>query len=158
MKLAGNRLIESVVGQTAKSMVKTIEGDIPLTPFEKDPKETTIALITTSGVHLKSQPMFDVEAGDHSVRLIPYHCHEDDLMISHTHYDRTDADKDINCVFPLARLRELAEEGIIGRVATTHFGLMGYIPETTKLINETIPIIIQQLKTEEVDAVILNPG
>ena len=54
---------------------------------------------------------------------------EEDLMISHTHFDRTDADQDINCVFPLTRLKELAAEGIIGGVAPTHYGFMGYIPE-----------------------------
>lgn len=158
MKLAGNRFIESVVGQTAKSMVKAIEGEIPFTLFQKEAKKATFALITTSGVHLKSQPVFDVEAGDHSVRFIPNHCVEDDLMISHTHYDRSDADKDINCVFPLARLRELAEKEVIGGIALTHYGLMGYIPDTKPLVEETIPAIIKQLQIENVDAVILNPG
>lgn len=158
MKLSGNRLIESIVGASAKSMVHAIEGEIPFVLFEKTAKEAVFALVTTAGVHLKTQDVFDVEAGDPTVKFIPSSCREEELMISHTHFDRKDADQDINCVFPLTRLKELEAEGIIGGMAPTHYGLMGYIPNTKPLIEETIPVIIKQLQEEKVDAVILNPG
>lgn len=158
MKLSGNRLIESIVTQRAKHMVTPIIGDIPFHPFEKSPEESVFALITTAGVHLKAQEIFNVEAGDTSVRFIPVNANQEDLMISHTHFDRTDADEDINCVFPLIRLNELAEEGLIGGVAATHYGLMGYIPDPKLLIEETIPTILKQLRMDGADAVILNPG
>ncbi|MBB6445592.1 glycine/sarcosine/betaine reductase selenoprotein B family protein [Bacillus benzoevorans] len=158
MKLSGNKVIESVMGLKASNMVHPIEGEIPLTPFAKDVGDSVIALVTTSGVHLKSQGVFDVEAGDPTVRFIPHTSIETDLMISHTHFDRSDADRDINCVFPLTRLKELAAEGVIGGAAPTHYGLMGYIPNTKPLLEETIPKIVQQLTSEHVDAVLLNPG
>jgi len=158
MKLSGNRVIETIMTQRAKYMVSPIEGEIPLAKFTKKPEEAKFALITTAGVHLKTQTVFEVEDGDPTVRFIPYHCGEEDLMISHTHFDREDADQDINCVFPLTRLKELAEEGLIGGVANTHYGLMGFIPNTEPLIEETIPLIINQLNADRVDAVILNPG
>ena len=139
-------------------MVHPIDGEIPITAFEKTASDSVFALVTTAGVHLKTQQVFDVDAGDPTVRFIPSTSVEDDLMISHTHFDRGDADRDINCVFPLTRLEELTEEGIIGGVAPTQYGLMGYIPETGPLINETIPKIVQQLIAERVDAVLLNPG
>jgi D-proline reductase (dithiol) PrdB len=158
MKLSGNRFIESIVGYRAKHMIHANKGSIPLTKFTKPANESVVALITTAGVHLKNQPVFDVEAGDPTVRLIPWATKEEDLMISHTHFDRSDADQDINCVFPLTRLRELAAEGIIKEVAANHYGLMGYIPNTVPLLEESIPLIIQQLQNDQVDAVILNPG
>ncbi len=158
MKLSGNRLIESIVGLGAKHMIQANEGEIPFAKFTKPANESIIALITTSGVHLKNQPIFDVEAGDSSVRLIPSNTSEEELMISHTHYDRSDADKDINCVFPLARLRELAADGAIKNAAANHYGLMGYIPNPALLLEESIPFIINQLQQDQVDAVILNPG
>jgi D-proline reductase (dithiol) PrdB len=158
MKLSGNRLIESIVGYRAKYMIHTNKGSIPFTNFTKPANESVVALITTAGVHLKSQPVFDVDAGDPTVRLIPGATEDKDLMISHTHFDRSDADQDINCVFPLARLRELAAEGIIKEVAANHYGLMGYIPNTAPLLEESIPFIVQQLQNDQVDAVILNPG
>lgn len=139
-------------------MVSPIKGNIPFVPFTKPATEAVFALITTAGVHLKTQPTFNVEAGDASVRLIPSSVLEEDLMISHTHFDRSDADQDVNCVFPLFRLKELACKGIIGGVAPTHYGLMGYIPDTMPLVNDTIPLILKQLKEDKADAVILNPG
>ena len=158
MKLSGNRLIESIVSLKAKNMVHTIQGEIPLVKFIKSPQEAVFALITTAGVHLKTQEPFDVEAGDHRVHFIPADIQEEELMISHTHFDRADADLDVNCVFPLFRLKELSESGEIGRLAATHYGLMGYIPNTAPLIEETIPMMIKQLREDQVDAVILNPG
>ena len=158
MKLSGNKLIETVMEVKAKGMVDSIIGDIPINRFEKETSDSTIALVTTAGALLKTQEVFNVVDGDPTVRFIPSTSVEDDLMISHEHFDRFDADQDINCVFPLTRLKELAEEGIIGGVANTHYGLMGYIPDTQPLIEETIPKIVQQLITDGVDAVILNPG
>lgn len=158
MKLSGNRVIESIMSKKAKTMVEPIEGEIPFVPFDKPIKESTVALVTTAGVHLKTQDVFEVEDGDPTVRFIPFSSSEDELMISHTHFDREDADKDVNCVFPLTRLKELAETGVIGNVASTHFGLMGYIPDTRLLVEETIPKIVKQLEVDKVDIVILNPG
>lgn len=139
-------------------MIQPILGDIPLTHFTKATNEAVFALVTTAGVHMKTQPVFDVEKGDPTVRFITSATEEKELMISHTHFDRSDADRDINCVFPLFRLREMAEKGIIGGIAPTHYGIMGYIPDTKPLIEETIPLILKQLQDEKVDAVILNPG
>ena len=79
----------------------------------KNAQEAVFALVTTAGVHLKTQDVFDVEAGDPTVRFIPSGCREDDLMISHTHFDRADADQDINCVFPLTRLKELEQKALL---------------------------------------------
>ncbi|GAB7387838.1 glycine/sarcosine/betaine reductase selenoprotein B family protein [Bacillaceae bacterium] len=158
MKLSGNRLVERIVSQRAKKMVSSIEGPIPLVPFRKPLPEAVIALVTTAGVHLASQPVFDVEGGDASVRFIPADTPPEKLTISHTHYDRSDADRDVNCVFPLERLRELAAEGTVGSAAPTHYGLMGYIPDTKPLLEETIPAIVRRLQGENVDGVLLNPG
>lgn len=158
MKLSGNKIIETIMEQKAKSMVETIEGEIPLTPFVKDPKTATFALLTTAGVHLKTEEPFEVVEGDHTVRFIPTTTTEEELMISHEHFDREDADLDLNCIFPLTRLKEIHQEGLIGNIANTHYGLMGFIPNTQALINETIPKIIAQLKQDQVDALLLNPG
>ena len=129
MKLSGNRLIESIIGYRTKSRIQANEGPMPFVKWTKPANEAVFALITTAGVHLKTQPVFDVEAGDSSVRMIPLGCKDEDLMISHTHFDRSDADQDINCVFPLSRLKELAAQGVVGGAAKTHYGLNGVYSE-----------------------------
>lgn len=149
---------QKLIGKYAESKVKSVEAPPAIAEWSKELSEARVALITTAGVHLKSQEIFQVEKGDASYRIIPKEALPSDLMISHTHYDRTDADQDINCVFPLERLRELFDEGIIGSVSDVHFGLQGYIPNPETLIQEIAPSIAHQLKCEQVDLVILSPG
>ena len=71
MKLSGNKLIESVVQVKAKGMVHAIKGEIACTPYEKPVKDSVFALVTTAGVHLKTQEVFNVVDGDPTVRFIP---------------------------------------------------------------------------------------
>ncbi len=100
---------------------------IPYTPNRRSLAECTVALATTAGVHLKSQAPYDLE-GDATYRMVPGDAPSGELMITHGHYDHADADRDINCVFPIDRLRELAAEGVIGGVGNKHIGAMGYTP------------------------------
>lgn len=88
-------------------------------------QDSVFALITTAGVHLHDQEPFDID-GDNSWRVIPGDVESTQLMITHDHFDHRDADQDVNCVFPIDRLRELANEGIIAGVSNTHLGFMGY--------------------------------
>ena len=96
-------------------------GDIPWTPLRRPLAEATVALVTTSGVHLRDDRPFELSS-DHTFRVIPRGADAGDLSITHQAYDRTDALRDINLVFPLPRLRELEAEGAIGRVAEHHYG------------------------------------
>ena len=92
---------------------------VPFTPFERDLSKATVALVTSAGVHRKDQPGFNIadELGDLTFRIINGDVNAADLMVTHHHYDHTDADADINVVFPIEPLRELAAEGFIGAVA-----------------------------------------
>ncbi len=48
--------------------------------------------------------------------------------MSDSYYDTDDAVEDVNCVFPIDRLRELDEDGTIGSVAPRLWsGFMGRI-------------------------------
>lgn len=127
------------------------------TPVTKPLKEMTIALATAAGVHLKSDKRFNL-AGDFTFRLIPGDSLTSELMVSHGGYDNGDVNKDVNCMFPLDRLRELADEGFIKAVATTHVGFMGGGGNQEKFKNETGPAIAKILKDEGVDAVLLTAG
>jgi D-proline reductase (dithiol) PrdB len=127
------------------------------TPVTKPLKEMTIALATAAGVHLKSDKRFNL-AGDFTFRLIPGDTPTSELMVSHGGYDNGDVNKDVNCMFPLDRLRELAAVGFIKAVAPVHVGFMGGGGNQEKFKNETGPAIAQLLKDEGVDAVVLTAG
>jgi D-proline reductase (dithiol) PrdB len=130
---------------------------IPYTPRTHEVAETVFALVTTAGVHLKEQEAFDL-AGDNSWRVIAGDTPIEQLMISHEHYDHRDADQDINCVFPLARLRELAAEGVIAGVSDKHLGFMGFTQNFRDLYERAAPEMAKILVRSKADGVILTAG
>lgn len=127
------------------------------TPVTKELKDMKIALATAAGVHMKSDKRFNL-AGDFSYREIPGDAPVSEMMVSHGGYDNGDVNKDINCMFPIDRLRELAEAGFIKEVAPMHFGFMGGGGDQDKFTNETGPEIARRLKEEGVDACVLTAG
>jgi D-proline reductase (dithiol) PrdB len=130
---------------------------IPYTQRSRELKETTFALVTTAGVHLRDQEPFNVD-GDNSWRLIPGNVQASQLTVTHEHYDHRDADEDINVVFPIARLRELAEEGIIGGVSDKHLGFMGYTQNFRDLYERAAPEMAKIILRSKADGVVLTAG
>lgn len=150
-------LREKIIGKIAERMVVTIDEAPAHIEMEKNLSQAKVAFVTTSGVHLRSDKPFNVK-GDHTFRMIPGAADVNEITITHDHYDHKDADEDLNCVFPLEMLQQMQKEGRIGSVAPRHYGLMGYIPRTDLLRNETAPEIARQLKEDGVDLVLLSPG
>ncbi len=130
---------------------------IPYTPFDRDLSDTTIALVSTAGVHLKTQEPYNVD-GDGSYRVIPSDTDVADLMVTHTHYDHSAADQDINVVFPIERLRELVAEGTIKGLNTEFFGMMGYTLKMKQVLDETGPEIAKKIERSATDLVLLTGG
>ena len=129
-------------------------------PLRRPLTQCRVALVSTAGVHLKSQPAHDLlnPHGDPSFREIPGDTPARALAVDHSHYDTSDANADPNCVFPIDRLRELARMGVVGAVAPLHFGLMGFIPDGRLLRDTTAPIVAERLLDSGADAVVLTPG
>ncbi len=128
--------------------------------LKKPLNQCKVALVTSAGIYLNTQEPFDVESefGDWSYREIPADSNPGDLKISDTHYDHSEADADINCIYPISHILTLKSEGVIKDVASNHYGFMGYVPDPEKLIHETAPEVAQKLVEDEVDLVFLTPG
>jgi D-proline reductase (dithiol) PrdB len=137
-------------------------GPPPWTSLAKAIAQCRIALVTTAGVHRVEDAPFDMndKDGDPSYRVIPKEATLDTLRITHDYYDHRDADKDVNIVFPLERLREFAKEAVIGEVAPLHYSFMGHIDgrHVSRLLSDTAPAVARQLQREHVDAVVLTPA
>jgi D-proline reductase (dithiol) PrdB len=134
---------------------------VPFTPFDRELSRATIAIVTAAGVHRKDQSPFNIadELGDLTFRVIGSDAQVGDLMVTHHHYDHTDADRDINVVFPIDALRALAAEGVIGGEAREHVGYMGYTMQLKRMYEETAPQIADEVdKRSRADAVILTGG
>ena len=134
---------------------------VPFTPFDRGLSKSTIAFVTAGGVHLKDQEPFNIanELGDLGYRIIPQDVDSAQLMVTHHHYDHSDADKDINVVFPIDVLRDLHTDGFIGGVAKKHVAYMGYTMQLKAMYEGTAPEIANEIdKGSSADAVVLTGG
>jgi len=129
---------------------------VPFTPFRGALEEASVMLVSTAGVHHKDDPPFDTD-GDTSFRAISGDARAADLRVADTHYDHGCIDRDVNCVFPIDRLYELAEERRIRAVAEKHFSL-GFTQALRQLRDDTIPKLVREVEIVRPDAVLLTGG
>lgn len=134
--------------------------EVAFTRPEKPMNEAVVALGSTSGAHLANQTPYDMQdhAGDLTVRFIPGDTPMDDIVFTHDHTDHADADKDPNCLFPLGRLRDLADQGVIGAVSPIHASASGFMPDPGPFLRDTVPEVIDRFRAAEVDVVLFTPG
>jgi D-proline reductase (dithiol) PrdB len=134
---------------------------VPFTPFEGELGKSTIAIVTAAGVHRRDQEPFNIadELGDLGYRVFDEYVKATDLKVTHHHYDHSDADKDINVVFPIDVLRDLQTEGFIRDVARKHIGYMGYTMQLKAMYEGTAREIANEIdKGSRADAVVLTGG
>jgi D-proline reductase (dithiol) PrdB len=141
------------------------KGSIPWTPMSKPLSQTTLALVTSAGISLKSDPPFDMERekrepiwGDRSFRTIPRETTEKDIEVNHLHIKTTYIKQDINVILPLARMAEFERERVIGRLAPTAYSFYGFQWQNTDFLKEAIEPISKRMKAEGVEAVLLTPA
>jgi D-proline reductase (dithiol) PrdB len=135
---------------------------VPWTSLKKSLPQCRIALITTGGVHLKSDDPFDMndKDGDPTYRKIPSTATAGDLCITHDYYDHRDADEDINLVLPIDVLKEAQNTGLVGESSEFFYGLMGHIEghHLQTLLEQTAKSVVQDLQRQKVDIALLVPA
>ena len=126
-------------------------------PFVDGPKlsKRRVAIVSTAGLQRRGDRPFSVGAADY--RVIFDDTEAADMAMSHvsTNYDRSGFEQDINVVFPIDRLRELAADGGIGSVARYHYSFMGATDPMQ--MEETARHLAGLLKQDRVDACLLVP-
>ena len=119
--------------------------------------ESRVAIVTTAGLRIEGSA--DWDPGDQGVTIIPHDAEELTLAHFSPNFDRTGWVLDKNVVFPIDRLREMADEGIIGSLAETHVSFMGaQIDHTLETIRlDSGPAAAKALHADDVDLVLLTP-
>ncbi len=119
-------------------------------------KDANVAIISTAGLHRRSDPPFKIGAVDY--RLLPGDVNFADVVVSHisTNFDRSAFQQDPNIWFPLDRLREMAANGEIRSVAQWHYSFMGAQPNHQALA-ATGEEVGRLLAADEVDIALLIP-
>ena len=141
------------------------KGFIPWTPMAKPLSRTTLALVTSAGISLKTDPPFDTERekmeplwGDRSFREIPRESSEKDIEVNHLHINTTYIKQDINVILPLTRMAEFEQEGMIGHLAPTAYSFYGFQWKNSDFLKEAIEPISKRMRLEGVEAVLLTPA
>jgi hypothetical protein len=129
---------------------------VPFTPFQGKLEETSICLVSTAGVRHRDDAPFNTE-GDATWRVIGSDVAAKDLRYDDTHYDHACVDRDLNCVFPIDRLHELAREGRVRGLTERHFSL-GFSQALRELREKTIPALVREVDRERPGAVLLTGG
>ena len=129
----------------------------PFATLAKTLDRSTVGLVSSGGISMRGQAPFDGWAvNDFSYRLVPVDTPPDWLRLDHNYFDHRDAVKDHNCVLPIQRLRELAEEGTIGSVAPSAVSLgMGRAYKRSGIFEQTIPAVVTELRAQQADAALL---
>lgn len=141
------------------------EQSIPWTPLKKPLKELTFAIVTSAGINHRSDPPFDMERekreptyGDRSYRKIPRGTTHADIDVNHLHINTDYIKQDINVMLPLERMAELETEGVVGILAPTSYSYYGFQLEGDEFLKTAILPMVDQMKEEGVEAVLLTPA
>ena len=118
--------------------------------------ESRVAIVSTAGMHRRTDAPFTLGAVDY--RIVPGDARFDDMIVSHvsTNFDRSALQQDPNIAFPLDRLREMADAGEIGSVASWHYSFMGGMPMPTRF-EEAGTEVGRLLAGDDVDVALLVP-
>ncbi len=160
------RFMSSITRRVLETWIKQVpDRPIPWTALPKPLNQCTVALLSSGGIALKSDQPFDQEGerrnpwwGDPSYRIIPSTATEQDIEVYHLHINPDFARRDLNCLLPIQRLAELQTAGEVGEVAPSHYSIMGYLPKPDEMLAHSVPAIIQQLKKDGVDVLLLVPS
>ena len=153
--------LSAVVRQVLTSFPCLEPDDIPWTPPSRALKHSSLALVTSAGLHLRDDKPFatDVKGGDTSYRVIPSDANATDILQSHISigFDHTAIYRDLNVTFPLDRMRELTARGVVGGLAPNAYSFMGALRDVRRIVEETGPEVAQRLKDEGAEVVFLTP-
>jgi D-proline reductase (dithiol) PrdB len=127
------------------------------TPFVSGPPldQRRIAIVSSAALIKRGDRPFAFGSGE--CRFLDAGTLAGELLISHVsiNFDRAGWQRDVNVVYPIDRLHELAARKEIGGVADTHYTIMG--SSDPAAMDEAVEQIAGQLRQERIDSVLLSP-
>ncbi len=133
---------------------------VPLAKMKKPLSESRLTFVSTAGVQPKNSMPYDTvhPIGDYTFRPVPSDSKVQDLEIHQLKYPTVGAEKDLNVIFPIERLQELATEKIIGELAPNFFSFIGYNMDAERLEQTLAETIADAVEAEKPEAAMLAPA
>ena len=145
--------------------------DAPFAPMAKPLSESRLALVASSGHFVEGHDpepfgVRDMTQAEAMGRIgeflrvapvlseVPFDTPAEDLRVRHGGYDVRAAAKDRNCQFPIDRLNELADAGVIGDLSSPAYSFIGAAAQL-RIQQETAPALVETLQAKGVDATLL---
>jgi D-proline reductase (dithiol) PrdB len=152
-------LWETVNERYPGSMI-TKDDLVPLAPLRVPLEQARLTFVSTSGVQPKSTLPFDTvhPIGDYSFRAVPSSSTPDDLEIHQLKYPTDGAHKDLNVIFPITRLQELRDEGVVGGLTDSFFSFIGYNMDPVLLERTLAEDLAQAVQDSQADLALLSPA
>lgn len=141
---------------------RTAVANLPCPSFDTSPfvsgpplAERRVAIVSSAALIHRGDKPFPFGSGEY--RAVPSSWDNRDILMSHVsiNFDRAGFQRDINVVYPIDRLRELAAEGVIGSVASAHYTVMGSTDPAAMV--ESADAIAAALLQDKCNAVVLAP-
>lgn len=133
---------------------------VPLAPLRRPLAECRVAFLSTSGVQTRDSLPFDTvhPVGDFTFRRVPSSSDVRDLVIHQLKYPTFGADRDLNVIFPIERLRELADEGVVGELNEGFYTFIGYNMDPARVEATLAEDVAKALVDDEVDVALAAPA
>ncbi len=133
---------------------------VPLARPHKPLSEARLSFVSSAGVQPVGTLPFDVAhpVGDYSFRRVPSTATPAGLEIHQIKYPTHGALKDLNVIFPIERLQELAAEGVIGSLTPSLFSFIGYNMDPERFERTLAADIADAVAADGADAVLLSPA
>lgn len=126
-------------------------------PFVEGPplSERKIAILSSAALYPRGGDPILHNSGDYLE--IPTSLPNSEILMSHVsiNFDRSGWQRDINVVYPIDRMRELVNEGVVGELADVSFTVLG-ATEPMKML-ESVESIAARVKRDQIDSVLLSP-
>ncbi|MFN2500528.1 MAG: glycine/sarcosine/betaine reductase selenoprotein B family protein [Pyrinomonadaceae bacterium] len=148
------------VNERYPGVMITKDDHVPLAKFKKPLSDARICFVSTAGVQPKNTIPFDTvhPVGDYTFRSVSSDSAVSDLEIHQLKYPTIGAKRDLNVIFPIERLQELADKNIIGRLTRNFFSFIGYNMDAERLERTLAIDIADAVEAEKADAVLLAPA
>ena len=133
---------------------------VPLARLNKPLSESRLCFVSTAGVQPIGTLPFDTShpVGDYTFRRVPTDTRVSDLEIHQLKYPTFGADEDLNVVFPIERLQELAQQRIVGELTSNFYSMIGYNIDPERLEMTLAEDIAAAVEAEKPDVVLLAPA
>ena len=138
----------------------TRDDTVPLALPRKSLARSRLAFVSSAGVQPKGTLPFDVAhpVGNYSFRRVPSSARPQDLEIHQIKHPTSGANRDLNVIFPIERLQELAREGTLGELAQEFFSFIGCNMDPERLEQTLAEEIAEAVVDQRADIALLAPA